>query len=62
MKNTKFSCLDEKRLVKPALTLEAMWNREANSEDEPDLVYEENTYSPEPTYTPMVSNQQPCQR
>ena len=38
-KNTKLPCLDEKVLSKPALTAEAMWNRETNSEDELDLNY-----------------------
>ena len=31
--NTQISCLDEKVLTKPALTPEAIWNREMNSED-----------------------------
>ena len=37
--NTKLSCLDEKVLTKPALSAEAMWDRENNSDDELDLVY-----------------------
>ena len=49
--NTKLSCLDEKILTKPALTPEAMWNRDINSEDELSLVYKSN-YLPEPTFEP----------
>ena len=49
--NTKLSCLDEKMLTKPALTPEAIWNREANSEDELDVVYKP-TYLPEPLCEP----------
>ena len=64
---TKLSCLDEKVLTKPALSAEAMWDRENNSDDELDLVYKEtNTrglgtqkqdqhYLPELTCTPVDS-------
>ena len=38
-------------LTKPALTPEAIWNREANSEDELDVVYKP-TYLPEPLCEP----------
>ena len=36
--NTKLSCLDEKMLTKSALTPEAIWNRDNNSEDELSVV------------------------
>ena len=49
--NTKLSCLDEKILTKPALTFEAIWNRDINSEDELSVVYKSN-YLPEPTFEP----------
>ena len=64
--NTKLSCLDEKVLTKPALSAEAMWDRENNSDDELDLVYKgtdargvgpqkqkDHQYLPEPTFTPV---------
>ena len=37
--NIKLACLDQKLLTKPALTAEAMWNRDINSEDEMDINY-----------------------
>ena len=37
--NIKLACLDQKLLTKPALTAEAMWKRDANSEDELDINY-----------------------
>ena len=43
--NTKIACLDQKILTKPALTAEAMWNRDNNSEDELDIKYRQ----PNPT-------------
>ena len=49
--NTKLSCLDEKMLTKSALTPEAIWNRENNSEDELSVVYKQ-TYLPEPSCEP----------
>ena len=66
--NTKLSCLDEKVLTKPALSAEAMWDRENNSDDELNLVYKgtdarglgpqkqkDHQYLPEPTFTPVES-------
>ena len=49
--NTNFLCLDEKILTKPALTPEAIWNRDINSEDELSVVYKSN-YLPEPDFEP----------
>ena len=49
--NTKLSCLDEKILTKSALTPEAIWNRDINSEDELSVVYKSN-YLPEPSFQP----------
>ena len=49
--NTKLSCLDEKKLTKFALTPEAIWNRDINSEDELSVVYKSN-YLPEPSFKP----------
>ena len=48
---TKISCLDEKILTKPALTPEAIWNRDINSQDELSVVYKSN-YLPEPSFEP----------
>ena len=49
-----------KFLSKPALTPEAMWNRDANSADELDLAYKDQTvkpmdpqYVPEPIFNPV---------
>ena len=66
--NTRLSCLDEKVLTKPALSAEAMWDRENNSDEELDLVYhgtdarglgtqkkKDHQYLPEPTCTPVDS-------
>ena len=53
--NTKLSCLDEKMLTKSALTPEAIWNRENNSEDELSVVYKQ-TYLPEPSCEPAGSS------
>ena len=39
--NIKLACLDQKLLTNPALTAEAMWNRDINSEDELDINYRE---------------------
>ena len=36
------TCLDQRLLTKPALTAEAMWDREANSEDELDVTYRQH--------------------
>ena len=55
--NTKLSCLDEKMLTKPALTPEAIWNRETNSEDELSVVYKQ-TYLPEPSCEPAGPSSQ----
>ena len=49
--NTKLSCLDEKILKKSALTPEAIWNRDTNSEDKLSVVYKSN-YLPEPPCEP----------
>ena len=49
--NTKLLCLDEKILTKSALTPEAIWNRDINSEDELSVVYTSN-YFPEPSCEP----------
>ena len=49
--NTKLSCLDEKILTKSALTPEAIWNRDINSEDELSVAYKSN-YLPEPSFEP----------
>ena len=67
--NTKLSCLDEKVLTKPALSVEAMWDRKKNSGDELDLVYKDtraresmpptqkdHQYLPEPTFTPVEND------
>ena len=37
--NTKIACLDQKLLTKPALTAEAMWKRDINSDDKLDITY-----------------------
>ena len=55
--NTKLSCLDEKILTKSALTPEAIWNRELNSEDELSVVYKQ-TYLPEPSCEPAGPSSQ----
>ena len=55
--NTKLSCLDEKMLTKSALTPEAIWNRDLNSEDELSVVYKQ-TYLPEPSYEPAGPSSQ----
>ena len=44
--NVKLACLDQKFLTKPALTAEAMWNRDANSEDELDINYRQKEKEP----------------
>ena len=49
--NTKLLCLDEKILTKSALTPEAIWNRDINSEDKLSVVYTSN-YFPEPSCEP----------
>ena len=45
--NIKIACLDQKLLTKPALTAEAMWNRDANSEDELDINYRQKQNEPQ---------------
>ena len=55
--NTKLSCLDEKILTKSALTPEAIWNRDNNSEDELSVVYKK-TYHPKPSCEPAGPSSQ----
>ena len=45
--NTKLACLDQRLLTKPALTAEAMWNRDVNSEDELDINYRQSQQEPQ---------------
>ena len=61
--NIKLACLDEKVLSKPALTAKAMWNREANSEDDLDLTYKvqnkntrEHQYVLEPSFNTVPAD------
>ena len=44
--NIKLACLDQKLLTKPALTAEAMWNRDVNREDELDINYRQKQQEP----------------
>ena len=55
--NIKLACLDQKLLTKPALTAEAMWNRDANSEDDLDINYRQKQNEPqlEPDNIPSSS-------
>ena len=45
--NIKLACLDQKLLTKPALTAEAMWNRDVNSEDKLDINYRQKQQEPQ---------------
>ena len=45
--NTKLACLHQTLLTKPALTAEAMWNRDVNSEDELDINYRQSQQEPQ---------------
>ena len=45
--NIKLACLDQKLLTKPALTAEAMWNRDMNSKDVLDINYRQRQQEPQ---------------
>ena len=62
--NTKIACLDQKLLTKPALTAEAMWNRDNNSEDELDIKYSKQnpTKNPPETTDKVVTSSATCSK
>ena len=52
--NTKIACLDQRLLTKPALSAEAMWDRERNSEEDLAVTYKQQQL-PEPTFNPPTN-------
>ena len=54
-KNITNTCLDKKILSQNALTMEEIWRRDGNSEDELDIRYRDNEASPEPIETTQTT-------
>ena len=52
--NIKIACLDQRLLTKPALSAEAMWDRERNSQEELDVTNKQQQL-PEPTFNPPTN-------
>ena len=54
-KNITKTCLDQKILSQNALTMEEIWRRDGNSEDELDIRYRDNEASPDPIETTQTT-------